>query len=153
MDKRKILKAVIGQLNKQLDTMRHAARASHDAATGSESKSEGKYDTRGLEASYLADAQAEQCEKISRAVHLLGGFSPVENPGHPTAEAGTVVEVESAGSIQYYFLLPCGGGITLEHEGCDVTTLTPDAPLYQSMLGAGHGDLIEDQDLLILDIM
>ena len=74
MDKQDIFQQVLTRLQDQCSTMQQAAQSSHDAATGSESKSEGKYDTRGLEASYLASAQAEQYENLKQAIHNLNGF-------------------------------------------------------------------------------
>jgi hypothetical protein len=41
-----------------------AARASHAEATHESSKAESKYDTRGLEAAYLAGGQARQVKEI-----------------------------------------------------------------------------------------
>ena len=153
MDKEKLLKQLLGQIEKQLATMQQAARASHDAATGSEAKAEGKYDTRGLEASYLASAQIEQCEKLSKAIDTLNAFTfPTLEPD-PSAKAGNIVEVESNGNLQYYFLLPCGGGMTLIHEDGDITTLTPEAPLYQAILGNKAGSLIGDGHSLILEVI
>ena len=63
------------------------------------------------------------------------------------------MELECDGNIEYYFLLPCGGGITLEHEYGDIVTLTPDAPLYQSILGQSPGSLVGEQNSLILEII
>lgn len=152
MNKQEILLQILDKLQKQFVTMQEAAKSSHDAATGDEAKAEGKYDTRGLEASYLAGAQAEQCQKLSEAIHTLKNF-PLTEDIPTTAQPGTLVEVESDGLLQYYFLLPCAGGVSLEQNGFAITTLTPDAPLYQAILGAGHGELIEEHDLLILDLL
>ena len=153
MDKKTLLSQVLGRLEQQLATMQHAARSSHDAATGSESKSEGKYDTRGLEASYLAGAQIEQCEKIAQAIRILQTFVLPETDPDASAQAGHIVEVESNGDIQHYFLLPCAGGITLEHDDGEFITLTPDAPLYQAVLGKKAGELVEEKNSLILEIL
>ncbi len=153
MDKIELLRQVLARLREQLATMQHAAQSSHDAATGSESKSESKYDTRGLEASYLAGAQAEQCEKLAQAIHCLSGFTPPENTENSTVQPGCIVEVESAGDIQHYFLLPSGGGITLDYQGYELITLTPDTPIYQAILGSKQGDLSENQNFLVLDIL
>ena len=153
MDKQDIFQQVLTRLQDQCSTMQQAAQSSHDAATGSESKSEGKYDTRGLEASYLASAQAEQYENLKQAIHNLNGFI-VSNGGEIShVQPGNIVEVESGGYIQHYFLLPSGGGVPLDYEGQDIITVTPDTPVYKAILGCNKGDLVEEQDLVILDIL
>lgn len=153
MDKDALLRHVLDRLSRQLETMRNAARRSHDAATGSESKAEGKYDTRGLEASYLAGAQADQCGKIAEAIHALRGFTAEATDPASPAQAGSVVEVETRGEISHYFLLPCGGGLSISAEGIEITTLSPETPLYQALLHSRQGDLIEPRDLLVLDVV
>ena len=42
-----------------------AAKDAKENATGEETKSDGKYDTRAIEAAYLAGAQAKQAEKLA----------------------------------------------------------------------------------------
>ncbi|MFK7911246.1 MAG: transcription elongation factor GreAB [Akkermansiaceae bacterium] len=153
MDKDALIQCVIGQLEEQLKTMQNATRASHDAATGSESKSEGKYDTRGLEASYLAEAQAEQCEKILQAIRSLKGFVAEKVSPETQIQVGSIVELESDGDLGYYMLLPHGGGIAVEYDDVEITTVTPETPLYQALAGNKQGDLIEYRDSLILEVI
>ena len=153
MDKTQLLQSVIDRLKQQLATMQNALQTSHEAATGSESKSESKYDTRGLDASYLADAQKEQCQRLSEIISTLNTFTPPPTQREPKAQLGSIVEIEHNTNIEHYFLLPSGGGITIEHEDHPITTLTPAAPLYQNILGKQPGDLIESYDLLILEII
>lgn len=44
------------------------ARTAHAEATHEESRPEDKYDTRGLEAAYLASGQAKQAAEAKRAI-------------------------------------------------------------------------------------
>ncbi|MGB0290829.1 MAG: hypothetical protein ACPGC0_06530, partial [Opitutales bacterium] len=64
--------------NRLLETLReevkHAVEASKDAAeyaTNEESRAESKWDTQGLEASYLAAGQAGQAKQWAEAVEEL----------------------------------------------------------------------------------
>ena len=58
MDKKRLLEEIIARLRADAAKMKAAALATHEEATHEDNKAESKYDTRGLEASYLAEAQA-----------------------------------------------------------------------------------------------
>lgn len=149
MDKSRLIKLIRQRLETQLETMTKAARSAHDAATGDESKAEGKYDTRGLEASYLAEAQAAQCQKLESSIRTLENFTLQEAEA---IESGSLIEMEQNGEISCYFLLPCAGGTIISEDSIECTVLAPDAPLYDLLLGHEAGDLLEPQDILILDV-
>ena len=51
---------IIAALTSELDGYKRSARSAHEEATSEQSKAENKYDTRGLEAAYLAGAQSRQ---------------------------------------------------------------------------------------------
>src|ERR1700761_3410104 len=70
MNKALLLKRIVASLTENLHTLEKAARASHAEATHESSKAENKYDTRGLEAAYLAGGQARQAREILDALKL-----------------------------------------------------------------------------------
>jgi len=132
--------------------MKAAATEAKENATGDETKSDGKYDTRAIEAGYLAGAQAEQAAKLAEAVRLFNAFDP---PIYDEAEAigpGALVETEHGGEIIYYLLAPAGGGHTVEYDGFDCTVLSPEARLYQELLEARSGELVEESALMVLSV-
>src|ERR1051325_2304099 len=59
-----LLARIVESLADSLGVLDKAARASHAEATHESSKAENKYDTRGLEAAYLAGGQARQARDI-----------------------------------------------------------------------------------------
>lgn len=71
LDKKVILDHLIDNLKKELIEVETAAHSSRDLATADDLKSEGKYDTRAIEASYLAGAQAKRVEEIKLDIQLL----------------------------------------------------------------------------------
>lgn len=152
MTKPEIVSQLIACLDRQHATMAEAAKATHEASTGDEAKAEGKYDTRGLEASYLADAQAEQCRKLAHSLHVFKSLILEDFPPDSTAGPGALVETELNGTISYYLLTPCAGGVSIDYQGCGLTTLSPESPLYQSLLGKQCGDMIESSGMMILEI-
>jgi hypothetical protein len=60
MNKCALLKKIVAKLTSELEVYFRAAQASRAEATHEQSKAESKYDTRGLEASYLARGQSKQ---------------------------------------------------------------------------------------------
>ena len=64
MNKSALIKKIVEHLSAELALYHKAARATHAEATHEQSKPENKYDTRGLEASYLARGQSRQAAEI-----------------------------------------------------------------------------------------
>ena len=67
--------------------------------------------------------------------------------------AGALVEGEIGGERLYYLMAPKAGGITCQYEGCEVTVLTPDAPLRQKLLGLRAGDRVEQPPLKVVRVL
>jgi transcription elongation GreA/GreB family factor len=138
--KRKVIQAILTQLRDELETVLRSAEAAHQAATHEESKAEDAYDTRGLEASYLASAQGKRAADLKR---LIAGYErALESPGGRMAEVdlGALVEVESEKRRFWYWLVGEGGGIQVEVDGKRVSLLTPDTPLAEAIVGRKPGD-------------
>ena len=64
MKKRKLIETITERLKADLALYYRAAVAARAEATHEQSKAENKYDTRGLEASYLARRQAKQVAEV-----------------------------------------------------------------------------------------
>jgi len=137
------------QLEEQVSVMKAALDESNESASGEETKSEGKYDTRAVEASYLAQAQDEQLALAEAAKETLSRFSPEAYDISDTIASGALVETELDGEISFYLLAPVGGGLTLDFLGCELTVITPESRLFQELLGKKMGDLLEDPPLMI----
>src|SRR5689334_15606079 len=60
LNKLRLIEEIITALEAELANYARSARAAHAEATDEQSKAENKYDTRGLEASYLARGQSRQ---------------------------------------------------------------------------------------------
>lgn len=150
--KQELVRNICARLERQLTTMTGAAKSTREASTGDEGKAEGKYDTRALEASYLAGAQAVQSEKIARSLHTLTNWHPGDFQPNAEISAGALVETERDGAISHFLLTPCAGGISLDYDEGELLTLSPGAPLYQELLGRRAGDLLDGPGILILGV-
>src|SRR5438128_143839 len=98
LSKRHLLKRIIAALTRSLSVLERAARASHEEATHESSRAESKYDTRGLEAAYLAGGQARQTKEILDAIGRYGTLALKKfAPGAPI-DLTALVELETDGA-------------------------------------------------------
>ena len=143
MDKQKLIAVIIEQLEKDLITAMDAAKATYEAATHEESKPENEYDTRGLEASYLAGAQAKRVGEIKE---VLSMFKLLDLKNFKTLEAVAalaLVEVEYQGKRSLVLVMPKGGGIALQFEGKPIQVITPNSVLGEALVGLRTGETAE----------
>lgn len=140
MDKKNLVALICEKLRADHALLIEAAKATHEAATHEESKPENEYDTRGLENSYLAGAQAKRAGEIEEVLSMykylvLRDFSE-KDPIGPTA----LVETEFQNKKSLMFLAPLGGGTNVIFEGQPVQVITPASPLGGALLGLKVGD-------------
>jgi transcription elongation GreA/GreB family factor len=140
MNKRLVLKKIIRALEEHLEVLARAAHASHLEATHESSKAESKYDTRGLEASYLAGGQARQARDILEAIKEYQAL-PVRELGPEDAiDIGALVKLQANTTSNLFFLGPKSGGLEIEHEGEEITVVTPQSPVGQNVMGKKAGE-------------
>lgn len=141
--KRALVDALLGKLEEELATMRRAAKDARDAATHEEAKPENDKDTRALEASYLAGAQAARVRELEGALKLVGGMTLLALEGQPI-QASAVVTLEDDDAVRTtFFMAPFGGGIVLSAGEISVQVVSPQSPLGRALLGRTAGDVIE----------
>lgn len=140
------------ELRAQLKRLSKAAQEAHAAATDPGSKAEGKYDTRSLEASYLAAGQARQVDELAASLRMFDSLSLPDFQPNDAIDAGAFVETQLNGETAYFLLVPTSGGLVIEHEGREITLLTPDSLLYRNLIDLRPGDSIERPRLTILAV-
>src|SRR3954466_5889588 len=117
MDKRRLVETIKTHLAEELATLMQAAKAAHEAATNDESKAEDAHDTRGLEASYLAGAQAQRAAELQAQI-TMGKFLPLREYGpEDVACPAALVELEHGQTRAFYFIAPQGGGLITQMDG------------------------------------
>jgi transcription elongation GreA/GreB family factor len=143
LNKQELMNRIIDKLNQELSAITLSAEAAHAAATHEESRAEDKHDTRGLEASYLADAQARRAAELKR---LIAGykFLPLRHFGNKDAIApGALVELDLNAKRSFYFLVHQGGGISVQLGGKTIQVIAILAPLGNALVGKKVGDDVE----------
>lgn len=140
MNKRLVFDKLIEKLETEKAALAEAALHTYEAATHEESEAEDQYDTRGLEASYLAGAQAKRVAEVEQTLHMLRHLQPKDFKEDDVIASSALVELEHEGKTTYCLLLPSGGGLTIEHEGQSIQVITPKSPLGEALVGRSVGD-------------
>ena len=143
VNKTALLAAIIAQLSAELKTLTTAALSSHAEATDAENKAENKYDTRGLEASYLAQGQSDAAEETAKSLDQFQARTLRTIIADDPIILGALVTLgDTAGKTTFYFVGPRAGGTQVEHEGQTVTVVTMASPLGQRIIGRRAGDTL-----------
>ena len=143
MDKRVLIKKILAQLTEELAVYFRAAHAAHAEATHEQNKAENKYDTRGLEASYLARGQSRQALETKAAIAAFEKLTPRKFDADEPIELGALVEVEQRSERKLYFIGPKAGGTEVVHENREILVITPQSPLGEQLLGKKSGDRLQ----------
>ncbi|WP_295902300.1 hypothetical protein [uncultured Bdellovibrio sp.] len=148
MNKKKLIENIRTQLIHDLDVLKQAAKATYEAATHEESKPENEYDTRGLEASYLAGAQAKRIAEIEELLVIFKHVDIKDFGPNDKINSTALVEVESNGKHSFFFIMAKGGGLSISYEGRTIQVITPSSPLGEALqdLKVGGIAVVENGD-------
>ncbi|MBI2355149.1 MAG: GreA/GreB family elongation factor [Deltaproteobacteria bacterium] len=147
MNKEQIIREIITALSADLTVLSSAARAAHEAATHAECIPDNKYDTTALEASYIAQGQANRAQEIRAALesyrtlmlHAFDDDTPIRLTALVTLEDGD-------GNVRRLFLGPQGGGMKISNGIGEIVVITPGSPLGRCLLGRRTGDDVQVGD-------
>jgi transcription elongation GreA/GreB family factor len=140
INKRAILNKIIARLAGELEIYFRAAQFSRAEATHESNKAENKYDTRGLEASYLARGQSKQLADLEAAIAEFEKLGVKKFSATDAIGVGALVELEQGGGRDFYFLGPRAGGTEIEHDRKEILVITPQSPLGEQLVGKKSGD-------------
>ncbi len=140
MNKHAVVDRILAELNSQLELARGASQEAAEYATHEEAKADSKWDTQGLEASYLAAGQAAQVLEIGKTIQVFHGYLEDIHVARVRVEAGSLFEVNMNGMGNWFFLSSAGGGVSVGVDGKDVTVLTPKSPVAGRVMGRSVGE-------------
>lgn len=144
MTKERVLELIIEKLSTDLALLFEAAKKAHEAATHEENIPDNKYDTLSLEASYIAQAQANRAQDIRGALDAYRGLSlrpfGEETPIRLTA----LVTLEGEdGSEKQVFIGPKEGGLRVNEGPVEVVVITPESPVGRELIGKTLGEAVD----------
>jgi hypothetical protein len=137
--KQALVKKIIAALLEEVERFARAARASHAEATDPQSRAEHKYDTRGLEAAYLAGGQARKVAELEENIAQFEKLKLLEFGPNTRIDFSALVEVEMRGGVNWYFIAPKSGGLEVIHDKKEVTVITPQSPLGEQLMDKTQG--------------
>ena len=140
MNKRAVVKKIIAKLASELEVYFRAAQASRAEATHEQSKAESKYDTRGLEASYLARGQSKQMTELEAAIDEFSKLGTREFGNNEAIAIGALVELETDGERSFYFIGPRAGGTEVDVDKKEIVVITPQSPIGSQLMEKKEGE-------------
>lgn len=138
-----LLKELISRATIELEQLEVAAKSNRDFATDQEFKAESKYDTRQLEASYLASAEAKRVEELKLEIQILQDVDLNASKKLGEISMGALVELSHNKQSRKYFLIPTAGGTLLSVEGEAVVVVSVFSPIGDAMMGLKTGEEFE----------
>lgn len=139
MEKQKIVQRIVEVIEGELEAASKAALESAEEATDEESRPENKYDTRALETSYVASAQAGYAKDLQEAFQAYRNLTVEELPSSGPAAIGSIVTTLGPNGRELFFIGPARGGLELETDTGPLTVLTPKSPLGAAFIGKDLG--------------
>jgi len=143
LNKQAIIKKIVAQLVAELEIYVKAALAARAEATHEQSKAENKYDTRGLEASYLARGQSKQAAEIEQSIEQYQKLTTRAFKPKDPIDLGALVELQTKSETSFYFIGPRAGGMEISHNKQEILVLTPQSPLGQQLVGKKQGEKLQ----------
>lgn len=132
-----VIQELKASLEEELLALERVSSVTREEVTSDETRSEGKYDTRSTEASYLARGQAWRIAHL-RQLNAWASSLLETPPSLETVCMGSIAVVE-ADSINVYFVAPTGG-TTLHIDRQLVRVVSPDSPLGKALVGTAVDD-------------
>lgn len=144
MDKAQLHQSILLALEKSLVIAEKAALQAYDTATNSESVAENKYDTFGLEASYLAAGQSKRVEQCASDIELFKKLKPKHFNDDDTISIGALVSLNDINNQKsHFFLSPVSGGLKVNHLEIEFSLITTSTPLGKLLIDRTLGEEFE----------
>ena len=144
MNKSELLQTILLELENVHQVAVDAAQRAVNTATDKASEAENKYDTFGLEASYLAHGQSKRVAQCEADLIAFKKLKTTDFPAVKSVSIGRLVYLEDEKAIQQLiFLSPVAGGLKVKYKQNVITLVTPSSPLGKAILFSKPGDEIE----------
>jgi transcription elongation GreA/GreB family factor len=140
ISKSTILQAILDELGRELELLADASRAMHEDASHEQNRAEDKYDTRGLETSYLASSQARHATATEEALAAYQSLKLTTFTKATPIDLTALVEAQSSTETTLYFIGPKAGGVEVRVGKREIVVVTPESPIGKLLIGKKAGD-------------
>ncbi len=141
--KEQILHQLIQNLESELNQAIEASESTSAYTKADDMKQEGKYDTRAIEAGYLAGAQKRRVEEIKQEIGMLKALEVKKFRVDDEVSVGALVELELNTKVQKFFITPASGGSIINVQSNPVMIISTFSPIGDACLGLKVGDTFE----------
>ncbi|MCO4761517.1 MAG: GreA/GreB family elongation factor [Myxococcales bacterium] len=138
-DKSRVFDAVIGAMRARLQQTQETLSHTHKAATHEEARADNKYDTRGLEMSFLATGLTDRIAELRQVLSAYHFWTLPEQDD--VIRPGAFVRlVDDDDRELLCFVAPYGAAETIVVAGQTIRVITLKAPLGRALVGKSEGD-------------
>lgn len=146
-DKRKLHSLLLETLKAELSATLSAAETAKEGATHEDAVAKSKYDTHGLELSYLAGSQFERARLAESKIALLENSLFSEFTEDDEIDIGALVRLEGKGQKpRFYLISNIGAGLDLDFQEQKIFVISPESPLGEAIMGRYEGETIESKE-------
>ena len=143
MNKTHLLQLIVEQLTIDLAVQLNAAITAHEASRHEENIPDNKYETLALEASYVAQGQANRAQEIKRALETYKQLTLEQFDDNSTIALTAVVTLAGDdAATRTVFIGPLEGGMKVVDELTEIVVITPASPLGRDLIGRNVGDRV-----------
>ncbi len=143
IDKKLIKKKMLSLLEEEVLKSQKIAKDSNLMATGNDMKAEGKYDTRAIEASYLAGAQERRVNQVKQDLQLVKNLRTTDFLEFETICLGSLVRLQYEKVTSLYYISPCAMGPLILEGGQKILVVSAYSPIGKNAIGLEKGDEFE----------
>lgn len=143
MNKTHIIQLIVEQLTHDLAVQFNAAKTAHEASTHEENIPDNKYETLALEASYLAQGQANRAGEIKRALESYKQLTLQQFDSDSAIRLTALVTIAGENATtRTLFIGPLEGGMKVVANQSEIVIITPASRLGRDLIGKSVGDLV-----------
>ena len=141
LNKYTVLHHIVEQLTADLLMLEQAVALARDTATHADCLGSSKYETMGLEASYLAQGQGTRLLEVERSLKYFKHIQLKESTSAVTLSSMLKLADEQDDK-QMLWVASEAGGLKVQWGETEVTVITPRSPLGRALMGKVAGDEI-----------
>ncbi len=141
--KKQIIEQLLTKVRAELKALEEASKSAKDYVTSGDVKSDGKYDTRGIEAGYLAGAQEKRVEELKLELQMLEEIPIRDFKKDEEVAIGALVDLSFKNQTRKYFIAPTAGGTMLMIDKNPILVISTFSPIGDAAFGTTLGEEFE----------
>ncbi len=145
MDKIDILEILVNSIQTEFDHAKVTFESTKKLVQSGDLKAESKWDTRAIEAGYLASAQEARLKQLELELNLLKNIKNHIKNKSDIIKAGSIAFVDVDGDERCYFVTQKTGGhkLKIKNYEFEIHVISLDSPMGNELSGLSNDDSFE----------